>query len=202
MTDPFQEQISGFVDDELSPDECEFFVRRLQREPESRDRLIRYHMIGAALRGELRGRDTGILRRRLQHALSGASRLREVPLIRRTRRWGAFAKSAAGIGIAAGVAIVAVLALQSVNLRGVPGAETAAAGAGLQATQQVDASPSSYVVPLEAGERRPLSLPIGLTNYLIRHGEYASNLGRTSVHSNVVATGQAGLTEEEEEPEQ
>lgn len=200
MTDQFQEQISVFVDDELSLDECEFFVRRLQREPDSRNRLIRYHMIGAAIRGEIRSRDTGILRRRLQDALSGASRLREAP-VRRTRRWGAFAKPIAGVGIAAGVAAVAVLALQSANLRGVPGADAAAIAPLLRAAQQVDAPPS-YVVPAEPVERRLMPLTIRLTNYLMHHGEYASNLGRTSVHSNVVATGQADLTEEDEEAAQ
>jgi negative regulator of sigma E activity len=187
MTDQLQEQISVFVDDELSADECEFFVRRLQREPESRSRLIRYHMIGAAIRGELCAPDAGLLRRRLQGALDGAVRPRES-----SSRVGIFRvllKPLAGAGIAAGVAAVALLAIQSVRQNDGSELNVSTFAPVLQAGQYADAP--SYVVPPKLAERRLVSPPIQLTNYLMRHGEYASHLSRTSVHSNVVATGQA-----------
>ena len=43
----------------------------------------------------------------------------------------------------------------------------------------------SYVVPQDADPSATLA-PIRLTNYLMRHGEFASGLTRTSVSSNVV----------------
>jgi negative regulator of sigma E activity len=187
MTEQLQEQISVFVDDELSADECEFFVRRLQREPESRSRLIRYHMIGAAIRGELCAPDAGQLRRRLQDALDGAVRPREASSVR-AGFLRVLLKPVAGVGIAAGVAAVALLAIQSAREGGGLGLEVPAAGPAIQAGQ---ADAPSYVVPPKLAERRLVSPDIQLTNYLMRHGEYASHLSRTSVHSNVVATGQA-----------
>jgi sigma-E factor negative regulatory protein RseA len=189
MTDRFQEQISGFVDDELSADECEFFVRRLQRDSESRRQLMRYHLIGAALRGELTHSDPDTLRRRLQGALSGA---REAPS-RNRWRFRAYLRPALGVAVAAAVAAVAVVALQTVNLSA-PADFDGASNAVLAGERT---EPEAYVVPPDTTERRLVSPPIQLTNYLMRHSEYASHLSRTSVHSNVVATGQPDMTDED-----
>jgi negative regulator of sigma E activity len=191
MTDRFQEQVSGFVDDELSADECEFFVRRLQRDSESRRQLMRYHLIGAALRGELKYSDPDTLRRRLQGALSGA---RETPP-RNGWRLRAYVKPALGVAVTVVVAAVAVLALQTVNTS----APRDLAGAADAVLAGERAEPEAYVVPPHTTERRLVSPPIWLTNYLMQHGEYASHLSRTSVHSNVVATGQPDMTEEDED---
>jgi negative regulator of sigma E activity len=190
MTDQFQEQVSGFVDDELSADECEFFVRRLQRDPDSRRQLMRYHLIGAALRGELKHSDPDILRRRLQGALCGA---RETAP-RSRLRLRAMALPATGVAIAAAVAGVALLALQTVNEDAL-GSRNAASDVPLQAGERPGTA--TYVVP-QGIEQRLVSPPIRLTNYLMHHSEYASHLSRTSVHSNVVATGQPELTNDEE----
>lgn len=199
MTDPFQEQISDFVDDELSSDECEFFVRRLQRDPEARERLIRYHLIGAAMRGELERAHPNVLRHRLQDALNGVSRSRETP-VRRRPHLGALVKPAIGVAIAAGVAAVAVVTLQTANVGASRGGVTAAAVAPLQAGERTDAE--SYVVPRDSNQWRLVSPPIQLTKYLMHHSEYASHLSRTSVHSNVVVTGQPAMTEIEVEQAQ
>ena len=53
MTEPAQDQISAFADDELSAEECEFLVRRMERDPEFRQKALSYATIGAALRGEI-----------------------------------------------------------------------------------------------------------------------------------------------------
>lgn len=47
-----------------------------------------------------------------------------------------------------------------------------------------------YTAPPATDFRRMASPPVRLTNYMMQHGEYASRLSRTSVHSNVVTTGQ------------
>ena len=71
MTEKIHDQISAFIDDELSEQESAFLVRRLERDTDARHRAMRYMLIGNALRGELPvGHD--VLRHRIQSALSGS----------------------------------------------------------------------------------------------------------------------------------
>jgi negative regulator of sigma E activity len=191
MNDQFQEQTSLFVDDELSAEECEFFVRRLQRDPDARGRLLRYHLIGAALRGELKSSDPELLRRRLQAAMDGVGHAPGAR-VRPRGTYARFLKPAVGLVIAASVTVAALLLLQtSMN-----GASEAQVSGGMAretsgAARAVD--DGSYVVPPETDARRLVSPPVRLTNYMMQHGEYASRLSRTSVHSNVVTTGQPDM---------
>ena len=53
MSGKIEDQISAFTDDELSAEECEFLVRRLERDPESREKVLRYAAIGSAIRGDM-----------------------------------------------------------------------------------------------------------------------------------------------------
>jgi sigma-E factor negative regulatory protein RseA len=184
MTERIQDQISAFVDDELSAEECSFFVRRLARDDETRSQLIRYATIGAALRGEVFHPDPEMFRRRLQGALDGAQPVEPVPSQQRSRPPRNVLKPLAGIVIAASVATAAIALsrLGNGNRPGNPG--------GLQAQSQLqelelDGLPS-YVVPPDSAEQRFVSPELRLTNYLVRHGEYASGIGRTVVHSNVM----------------
>jgi negative regulator of sigma E activity len=187
MSDQFQEQTSLFVDDELSAEECEFFVRRLQRDPDARGRLLRYQLIGATLRGELKTSDPELLRRRLQAAMDGVGR---APAGRAPQRMGStrFFKHAIGLAIAASVTVAALLMLRTSSIES---ASEASATASLEAS--LEGRDASYIVPLETDARRVASPPVRLTNYMMQHGEYASHLSRTSVHSNVVTTGQPDL---------
>ncbi len=183
MTEQIRDQISAFMDDELSPEECAFFVRRLERDPHARNQLIRYATIGAVLRGEFIQSEPGMLRRRLQKALSGAP-IDEIPRAVK-RSWALkLLKPALGFSIAASVAIVALFALRMANEVNVGGGEQAQS---LQAARSTE--PPSYVVPLGPLSEGPVVAPqIRLTNYLVRHGGYTSRLSRTTVHSNVVRT--------------
>jgi negative regulator of sigma E activity len=201
MNDQFQEQTSLFVDDELTAEECEFFVRRLQRDPDARGRLLRYQLIGAALRGELKTPDPELLRRRLQAEMDGIGRAQTGRLPQQTSS-ARFFKPAIGLAIAATVAIAAFLVLRTDSLDGAAEAPISAAvslepsGAGLQAAA------ATYIAPPESDARR-MNLPsVRLTNYMMQHGEYASRLSRTSVHSNVVTTGQPDMPSDERSPEQ
>jgi hypothetical protein len=96
----------------------------------------------------------------------------------------------AGLAIAAGVASIAILGLRYIN-------DTAAPpGPAVAATRAADpVQPASYVVPREVAEGHAVVPTIRLTNYLVHHGEYASGLNRTSVHSNVVAAPEIVLDE-------
>ena len=182
MTDRIHDQISAFIDNELSEDESALLVRRFERDPEARARAMRYTLIGASLRGELLEPHPSVLRQRIAAALSGnvisgAPKARE-----RENRW---VRPLLGVGIAATVAVVAIGTLRSLNEAAfTPGsaAPLAAAPAGVR---DAVAQAPSYVVPQDADPSATLA-PIRLTNYLMRHGEFASGLTRTSVSSNVV----------------
>lgn len=188
MSDKIQDQISAFTDDELSAEECAFLVRRLERDPTSRAQALRYSIIGDALRGELPNPDPNVLLQRVRAELDGVEageQVRESP--GGSRR---LVRPAAGFGIAAGVAVAALALLYNVN-RPIDGSDPSQ----LLTSTTVDAVPEeqvSYVVPQEAADSLVASdaltpHPIRLTNYLMTHGEYASGLGRTSIHTNVIS---------------
>jgi len=197
MTEQIRDQISAFMDDELSPEECAFFVRRLEHDPDARNQLTRYTTIGAVLRGELIQSEPGILRRRLNKALSGVP-IDEIPRAAKRSLAVKLSKPALGFGIAASVALVALFALRVANDVNVGGVDQAQF---LQAAQSTE--PPSYVVPLGPLSEDPIvAPPIRLTSYLLRHGGYASRLGRTAVHSNVVRTVEDKIPSAEEEAPQ
>jgi negative regulator of sigma E activity len=181
MTDKINDQISAFVDDELSEQECAFLVRRFEHNSEARKQAVRFTLIGSALRNELIKPDPTLLLRRISSALDGAA----VPAapVRAERGWSPrLVRPLAGLAIAAGVASIAIFGLRYLNDTTAPPAPAVAA---TRAADPVE--PASYVVPREVAEGRAVVPTIRLTNYLVHHGEYASGLNRTSVHSNVVA---------------
>jgi len=190
MTEQISDQISAFIDDELSDEESAFLLRRFERDAEARNRAARYTMIGAALRNELVGPDHSILRRRIAVALTGAApSVQQRPAAR--LQWRYF-RPAVGVGIAATVAVAAILGLRGMNV-GRVGAPSGAAtlNAPLQ-TRAAEPAPS-YVVPRDVSDApvTPVLAPqVRLTNYVMHHSEYASRLYRTSVHSNVVGAGE------------
>lgn len=107
MSDTFDEQISQFIDDEMSVDESDFFVRRLEREESARQRFMRYHLIGAAIRGETIEPGTVELGRRLGEALESDSEYLQHSWLRRL---------AAGAGIAASIALISLVGFRLASL--------------------------------------------------------------------------------------
>jgi len=190
MTEQIHDQISAFADDELSAEECEFLVRRLARDATSQQKALRYAAIGAALRGELLDPDPDILRRRVQEELGG---LAPSPQRQAPERPGVVnqrMRQAAGFGIAATVAAVALFAINGINVSRT-GPEAAGTVARAPLTVETGTEAPSYVVPQDVATNsvpgnQPAAVPIRLTNYLVQHGEYASGIGRTSIHTNVV----------------
>ncbi len=173
----------------MSAEECAFFIRRLDHDPAERDRLVRYARIRAALRGELLSPDPDILRRRVQESLSGVSIPRARSAVGR-RPAGRLLKPAMAFGIAATVAVAAVLTLRFMAQGGLDAAMPDAEQS-LQATAQADVP--SYVVPQDVEQPRLVSPPTRLANYLIRHSEYANRVRRTSFDSDLVGTVDAEL---------
>jgi sigma-E factor negative regulatory protein RseA len=190
MTDQINDQISAFIDNELSADESALLVRRFERDTESRARAMRYTLIGASLRGELLEPHPSVLRQRVAAALSGATPAAPKARERVGER---FTKPLLSVAIAATVAIVAIGTLRYVN-------ETASAPNAAPAVVSTSATPTlepastlqardavtSYVVPPLVNEQPSTGATIRLTNYLMHHGEFASGFTRTAVNSNVV----------------
>lgn len=174
------------MDDELSGEECAFLVRRLERDPDARNKLIRYNLIGSTLRGELVQPDPDMLHRRVHDALTGVTPQARPAAVAgapdwRQRKW---VNPAFGVGVAATVAMAALFTVRAWNDGGID-ANEATFSQPLRANASADVP--SYVVPREPQDNRVTAPPqIRLTNYLMHHGEYASRLSRTSVHSNVV----------------
>ncbi len=188
MSEQIQDQISAFTDDELSAEECAFLVRRLERDPQTRDRVLRYSIIGASLRGELPNPDPDVLRRRVRAELDGVrsvEQVRESPAVQSR-----YFRPAVGLGIAASVAVAALALLNTVNSPldasgPAPQVAGVSSGFGLE-------DPPSYIVPGEAAGRLSVGdtlspPPIRLTNYLITHGQYAPGIRRTSIHTHVIS---------------
>lgn len=174
MSDQFNEQISEFIDDEMSVEQSEFFVRRLQRDAESRRRYLRYQLIGAAMRGEHFHPRASELGMRLGQALDrdeSVARSRSAAVL------------AAGVGIAASVAVVAVFGFRFANVGADALPVDPAAASNL-------ADASSYAAPSGVGEIQPLVRVGGEVTgiqYLIHHARYSSGLSRTIMQSSVVA---------------
>lgn len=187
MSDQFNEQISEFIDDEMSAEESEFFVRRLQRDGEARRRYLRYQLIGAAMRGEHFYPGATELGLRLEEAIDrdeSAARSRSM------------ARLATGVGIAASVAVIAIFGLRFAYL----GPESRAADS--QAPSPDFAGAPGYVMPSAGAEIQPLVRVGGEATgiqYLIHHARYSSGLSRTIMQSSVVAGQEGDPTESNEE---
>lgn len=165
MNEHFNEKISEFIDDEMSDEEGEFFVRRLQSDESARRRYLRYQLIGAAVRGEYRYPGATELGSRLERALGD-----DVPQTRRP----AWVKLASGAGIAASIALVTFFGLSTV----MSGPEPAGRNA-------IGSSSQSFVgVPTQV---------TGI-QYLMHHADYTSGLNRTIMRSSVIAGREAEPT--------
>jgi len=196
MSEQIHDQVSAFLDDELSGEECAFLVRRLERDPEARNKFIRYSLIGSTLRSELLQPDPGLLSRRIGEALDGAPAPARAPAAAAagaTSPQPKWINPAFGVGIAATVAIAALFTVRTLNdFNG----DSAVATAGPLQAESIEVP--TYVVPAEALQSGVVAAPpVRLTNYLMHHGEYASRLSRTSVHSNVVGTADVPAEESE-----
>ncbi len=191
MSEEIHDQVSAFMDDELSPEECAFLVRRLERDPSARTKLVRYSLIGSTMRRDTLVGDPDMLRRRVHEALNGTAAPALKPAVGARPGWQRrVGGPAVGVGIAATVALASLFVVRAVN----QGADTAAdpQGAPLAAA---DTAPS-YVVPQDAQPNGgTVQAPIRLTNYLVYHGEYTSLLDRTTVHSSVIGATDAPIVE-------
>lgn len=188
MTDHIREQISAFVDDELSFEESSFLVRRLGGDKLARAQTIRYATVGSVLRDESILANSEMLRDRINAALDGVPakpvKRNQVRYKRNSRR------ILLGSGIAATIAVAAVLGLRMIG-NPVDSSVSDQAQADVAMPIGARGAAESFVMAGDSnGITRVSDSPIRLTNYLVQHGSHVSTLQRTSVHSNVVGIAQ------------
>lgn len=181
MTEPVNEQLSACLDGELPAAELDLLLRRLERNPELREALGRYTVIGETLRHSKPVVASRSFADKVMAAVdqepAGARRAARISpvMLRRLR-------PVAGIGIAATVAAIAIFAVQRAGVA--PGivATNEPAPAPAVVAQATDA----YVVPTTTSQ--PAFVPATrLTNYVVAHSEYSSPLARRSVLTGVLA---------------
>jgi negative regulator of sigma E activity len=110
MSEQILEQVSAFLDGELPNAETELLLKRLTRDAELRESFGRYAMIGEALRGQGSHILAGGFASRVNLAIDGEPS-QAAPHAQQSRasRWW---RPLAGVTVAAGVAAVAIFALQ------------------------------------------------------------------------------------------
>ena len=170
MSDKLKEQVSAFVDGELSAAEQRLLLVRLGRDPALKRSWQNFHLIGAALRDQLPEAVDAGLAERVSTAIEREAAV--APGAPRTHwNWQGLLKPVAGFAIAASVAVIAVLGVRQFQ----PGA----AGQGpVIATAPVTSAERGYV-RVGSGDRQDRSTRTAdyLSRYLVSHNEYAASSG-------------------------
>ncbi|MBA3564430.1 MAG: sigma-E factor negative regulatory protein [Gammaproteobacteria bacterium] len=173
MSDTIRDQISAFLDGELPVRECDLLLRRMRRDGELRLTFDCFGLIGDAIRDSISGFPQGLLRDRVMEAVEGEQVF--AASAGAWRRWGRWLQPAAGIAVAASVAVVAVMSLHGTD-PALP-----------DTTLATSADSSLYVTVPEPSFTQPgTAPPTRLTNYLMNHSEYATTLGRKSMQTRIL----------------
>lgn len=210
MTDALNEQLSACLDGELPPAELDLLLKRVGREAELRAAIGRYSLIGEAMRAERPAVASRDFASKVMAAVAAEPTQGEAPapMVRPAVAQKAstehasgrrvlgmspsavrYLRPAAGMAIAAGVAAVAVLTMQPTGQPDVGSVSAPLIAANQPAANEpvvASDAESSYVVPTSTTQS-PFIPATRLTNYVVAHSEYSSQLGRRSVLSGVLA---------------
>jgi negative regulator of sigma E activity len=206
MSEQIREQVSAFFDGELPNTETELLLKRLTRDGELRESFGRYVVIGEALRGGGPHFLTRDFASRVNLAIDGEPV--QVPGHAHQAHASRWWRPLAGVTVAAGVATVAIVALQqraiSPSPRGTPALTAQAQRTGVPqstgASQSIGVPQSilaaqnasvqggggarealSYTVPARSADVPAALSPGRLTNYVFAHSKYSSGLGQRGV---------------------
>jgi sigma-E factor negative regulatory protein RseA len=191
MSEQIREQVSAFLDGELPDTETELLLKRLTRDGELRESFGRYALIGEALRGG----ESQVLTRgfasRVNLAIDGEPV--QAPAHGQPANASRWWRPLAGVTVAAGVAAVAIVALQqraisprlsgaaAVTAQNVAAPRAAAGNPVLAQGAGGPREPLSYTVPTTSTEAPSALIPARLTNYVFAHSKYSSGLGQRGV---------------------
>jgi sigma-E factor negative regulatory protein RseA len=191
MSEQIREQVSAFLDGELPNTETELLLKRLTRDGELRESFGRYALIGEALRGAGSHILTRDFAARVNLTIDGepAQVPGHAPRAHASRWW----RPLAGVTVAAGVATVAIVALQQRAISpgprsaSAPTAQNAVVSQNLVAAQNGSVQGGgarealSYTVPATSADVPAALSPARLTNYVFAHSKYSSGLGQRGV---------------------
>ncbi|MDH5436579.1 MAG: RseA family anti-sigma factor [Gammaproteobacteria bacterium] len=179
MRDKIKEQISALVDGELDTNERPFLIKQIETDESLRADWERYHLISDVLKGQLLHRaDAGF-------AESVINSIEQEPVVTMAQRNKLLKSSAlkyiAGIGIAASVAMVAVLiALPDSPINNGNTQQVAVTESIAPVTQEwVRASGTRWDVTQPAVESR-------LNSYLVNHNEYSNGMQGVLPYARIV----------------
>jgi sigma-E factor negative regulatory protein RseA len=211
MSEQIREQVSAFLDGELPNSETELLLKRLTRDAELRESFGRYALIGESRRGGSHARLTQGFTARVNRAIDGEPAVANTQVVRgRSARWW---RPFAGAAVAAGVAAVAVVALQQraiapslrsgapvtaqnmVSAQNVTPPRVIATAQNVAMTRQESlAKPTealSYTVPAAVSDA-PTAMPAArLTNYVFAHSKYSSVMGQNDVLNDLLSEADA-----------
>lgn len=185
MTDTLKEQLSALVDDELEAGEESLLLRQMGRDETLRKKFARYQLVSDALKDNLPERVDPDFHVRVQaalHALPEPAPAGGTPL-----HLDRLLKPAAGLAVAASVAFVAVLSLQSTRdsaTQPAPAVATAPA-----ATDYIRAEGQAVAAAPAARD---------LDAYLVNHNEFVINRGMQGMLPYVRFVGQGKPAEQED----
>jgi sigma-E factor negative regulatory protein RseA len=190
MSEQIREQVSAFLDGELPDTETELLLKRLTRDGELRESFGRYALIGEALRGSGSQILTRGFASRVNLAIDGEPT--QAPAHAQPAGASRWWRPLAGVTVAAGVAAVAIVALQqraiSPRLNGAAPITAQNVAAPLPTAGTSAPVPGggphealSYTVPATSTEAPSSLVPARLTNYVFAHSKYSSGLGQRGV---------------------
>lgn len=164
MSEKTDEWFSALVDGELSSQAQANLIPQLHRDPELRERWSSYHLIRDTLRNNLPPRMRNGLAERVARALD------DEPTVLAPRRftWPSFRRQVAGLGVAATIAAVAILAVPNATQE--PERADVVASAAKPASEPEAAEPA--VAP-ENWNGPSQSVDYKLSGYLVNHNEYS-----------------------------
>ncbi len=174
MNDALKTQISAFVDGELPASEAEMLTRRLSKDAELRGQAGAYLAIGRLMRGEHSVAGSAGLRERIALALESEDQLAAVDTAGQASRW---QRPAAGIAIAASVAVLALVGLRQLDV----GDDALIPAAGVTASNGETAYTEPAATAVETD--RPSDV---LMQYYLSHGATSGDLGANGVLSRLV----------------
>jgi sigma-E factor negative regulatory protein RseA len=197
LSDAIREQLSAFVDGELSAAEAELFLKRVERDAALRASLDRYLLMSEAVRSQSAGGPSRDFASRVATAIEQETAVPHKTGWRMPRsRW---AMPAAGGAIAASVLAAAVFFAP--RMTGTDGGAFASREGAQQEYTEQTIIPADAVRAAQARQAAeyPSDMPVlqvsdggRLAGYVMAHSEYSSPLGRRNVLTGLLSEEQAG----------
>ena len=170
MSDKLREQVSALVDNELPADEHELLIRRFSMDRHLCLSWERYHLIGEAMRKSLPQVDTRGFADRVMTVIADNS---IVVKTLESKLFGQVGKAAVGAGLAACVALVAIVSIH--HLRGSHIVSASALSEIVPPHTTLQTRNVSYGMPSTAAWNGNMpEVQARLSNYVINHNEIAT----------------------------